>query len=189
MRKTLLVLAALLITINIDAETHKNELIIQYGQFTVPQGIYLFGSVMGMAFSLGHLTMDNTIMTGTLSVEYNRNVNNWFGYGGLTSFEYMTSDTYITDSDGNRTKNGVINLGVFTLMPTAHLFWFRHPRFGMYSKLGAGVGLALNSDTSVLPSFQLSPVCMEFGGEKYKGVFELGFGTQGIAVLGIKRFF
>ena len=128
-------------------------------------------------------------MTGSFNFEYNRNVNNWFGYGGLTSFEYITSDTYSVDSDGNKTPNGTFNMGVVTLMPTTHFFWFRHPHFGMYSKLGAGVGLVFNDETSVIPALQLSPVCMEFGGDKYKGIFELGVGTQGIATLGIKRMF
>ena len=171
------------------AQSAKNEISVEYGQGTIPQGAYLFGGVMGIAFTLGNFTFDNTIMTGTLGVEYNRNVNNWFGYGGLATIEYMTSDTYTTDSEGNQVKNGTFNLGAATLMPTTHFFWFRNPHFGMYSKIGAGVGLAFGSDLSVFPAFQVSPVCMEFGGDKYKGTFEIGVGTQGIAVLGIKRMF
>ncbi len=187
---TKLLTAILILTaVNINCYSQKNEISVEYSQFTVPQGAYLFGGVMGIAFTAGHFSFENTVMTGALAVEYNRTVNNWFGYGGLTSIEYMTSDTYSTDSDGNKTKNGVFNLGAFTLMPTTHFTWFRHPHFGMYSKIGAGVGLAFSSETSVFPAFQLSPVCMEFGGDKYKGIFELGFGMQGIATLGVKRMF
>ena len=184
-----IILTLILISVNINCYSQKNEFSFEYSQFTIPQGAYLFGGVLGVAFSLGHFSFENTIMTGSFNFEYNRNVNNWFGYGGLTSFEYITSDTYSVDSDGNKTPNDTFNMGVVTLMPTTHFFWFRHPHFGMYSKLGAGVGLVFNDETSVIPALQLSPVCMEFGSDKYKGIFELGVGTQGIATLGIKRMF
>jgi len=188
--KTIIIsIALVLITTNINANSNKNELNFEYGQFTIPQGAYIFGGILGAAFSLGHFSFENTVVTGSFNFGYNRNVNDWFGYGGLTSFEYITSDTYSVDNEGNKKPNGKFNMGVITLMPTTHFFWFRHPHFGMYSKLGAGIGLVFNDETSVIPAFQLSPVCMEFGGNKYKGIFELGVGTQGIAILGIKRIF
>lgn len=122
--KTIIIsIALVLITTNINANSNKNELNFEYGQFTIPQGAYLFGGVLGVAFSLGHFSFENTVVTGSFNFGYNRNVTDWFGYGG------------------------------------------------------------------VIPAFQLSPVCMEFGGDKYKGIFEIGVGTQGIAILGIKQIF
>ncbi len=185
----LAIFAMLLVGFNSYAQSSKNEISVEYGQFTLVEGGYLVGGVMGIMFSLGHFNFENTIMPGSLAVEYNRNVNSWFGYGGLASFEYVTSDTYSTDSEGNKTYGDKFNLGAATLMPTTHFFWFRNPTFGMYSKLGVGLGVAFGSDTSLFPAFQVSPVCMEFGGDKVKGLFELGVGIQGIAVLGIKRCF
>lgn len=183
-------LALLLIPFTGNAQPTKNEISVEYGYFTVPQAAYVFGGVFGVIFTLGNFNFDNTIMTGALGVEYNRNINSWFGYGGVATVEYMTSDTFTTDSEGNKTKNGVFKLGATTLMPSTHFFWFRNPHFGMYSKLGAGIGLTFGSEqVDVFPAFQVSPVCMEFGGDTYKGVFELGVGTQGIATLGIKKLF
>ena len=175
--------------ISVNAQPNKNEFYVEYSQFTALEGIYLVGGVMGVALTLGHFDFDNTVMPGSISMGYTRNVNHWFGYGGLVSAEYITSDTFTTDSDGNRVKNGTFNMGLATLMPTAHFTWFRQPHFGMYSKVAAGVGLSFGSDMSVIPAFQVSPVCMEFGNEDFKGVFEVGAGMQGIATLGIKKLF
>lgn len=191
MKKILTVILAVILTagtFNSQAQS-KNEFYVEYSQFTVLEGAYLTGGVMAAAFSLGHFDFGNTIMPGTFAVGYTRNVNSWFGYGGLVSAEYITSDTFTTDENGNRVKNGKFNLGLATLTPTAHFSWFRNPHFGMYSKLAAGIGLTFGSDIGIIPAFQVSPICMEFGGEEFKGVFELGIGTQGIATLGIKKIF
>ena len=41
----------------------------------------------------------------------------------------------------------------------------------------------------VILAGQLSPVCMDFGGDATRGYLELGFGMQGIVSLGIKKMF
>ena len=189
MKKLLLFIISILVAFNATAQPQKNEIALEYGQFTLIEGAYLLGGVFGAVFSLGHFTFDNSIMTGSVAVEYDRNVNNWFSYGGLVSGELITSDAYTVDSEGNKTYNGKYDMGAATLTPIARFHWFRHPHFGMYSKIGAGLGIALSSEPSVFPSFQVSPVCMEFGGGKWKGVSEIGFGIQGIMTLGVKRCF
>ncbi len=185
----LMTVLLLVMSIGLNAQPSKNEITIEYGQFTVPQFAYVFGGVFGVMFSLGHFSFENTVMSGTIACEYNRNVNDWFSYGGLGSFEYMTSDTYTTDGEGVKTYGDKFNLAAATVMPTAHFHWFRNPHFGMYSKIGAGVGLAFSSETSVFPAVQLSPVCIEFGGETLRGIAELGAGMQGIIVVGLKQMF
>ncbi|MBO4674833.1 MAG: hypothetical protein J5601_01950, partial [Elusimicrobiaceae bacterium] len=129
MKKLITIIFILLISLSTmvaNAQPNKNEIALEYSYFSVPQGVYLFGGIMGVAFSLGHFDFGNTIMTGALGVEYTRNVNDWFSYGGLATAEYMTSDTFTTDENGNRVKNGTFNLGATTLLPTAHFTWFRH---------------------------------------------------------------
>lgn len=171
------------------SQDYKNELSVSYGQATVPQFAYMFGGIFGVVFTAGHFEFDNTVMTGTLGVEYNHWVNNWFGYGGAVFAEYMTSDTYSKDSDGNKTKNGKFNLGFASVMPTARFKWFNNPHFGMYSKLGVGLGLAFSDEWQPTLSAQVSPVCMEFGGNSWRGLVELGIGMQGIATVGVKKSF
>ena len=192
MKKIFTVLTALFVLmapVLTYAQPPKNEISVEYGQFTIPQGAYLIGGVFGVMFSLGHFSFENTVMTGALAIEYNRNVNDWFGYGGIASVDYITSDTYTINSDGEKVMGDKFNLGAATLMPSTHFFWFRNPHFGMYSKLGAGLGVSFGSDVGFFPAFQLSPVCMEFGGDNVKGLFEIGFGVQGIAAIGIKKCF
>ena len=167
----------------------KNEITVSYSQATLPQTAYLLGGVFGTIFTLGHFQFDNTLFLGALGVEYAHNVNDWFSYGGVATIDYMTSDAYTVDSDGNRTDNGKFNLGWASLMPIVKFTWLNHPKFDMYSKLGAGVGLAFNDGEGVSFSAQVSPVCMQFGGGKIRGVLEFGYGMQGIATVGIKRMF
>ena len=171
------------------AQSWKNETYFEYSQATVPQGAYLIGGVFGVMFSLGHFSFENTVMTGTFAVGYNRNVNNWFGYGGQAFMEYITSDSFTTNSDGEKVRNGKYDMCLFSLMPTVKFTWFENPKFGMYSKLGAGVGLSIGSETQVFPSFQVSPVCMDFGGGNFKGIVEIGAGMQGCLTVGVKHVF
>lgn len=176
-------LAALLLLAPANAQ--KNSLSFEYSQFTVPQGIYLFGGIMGVVFTLGNFEFTNTVMTGAVSVEYAREINDWFKVGGAATVESMFSDT--VDKDGN--INGNYNLVAASLMPTAHFTWLNHPKFDMYSKIGIGVGVAGNSEISVIPAFQLSPVCMEFGGKSVRGILEVGVGMQGIISGGVRKIF
>lgn len=165
----------------------KNEISVEYSQFTIPQAVYLFGGIMGTAFTLGHFMFDNSKFTGAFAIEYNHIVNDWFSFGEFVSYEYMTSDTYNIDSEGNKVKTGDFTMSVGTILPAAHFHWFRNPGFGMYSKIGIGLGMMFSDDNSLFPAFQVSPVCIEFGNGSVKGLTELGFGTQGIVTIGVKK--
>ena len=186
---TILACLAILISLPTYGESKKNEVTLSYSQATLPQTAYLLGGVLGVAFTAGHFTFDDTVFLGALGVEYGRNVNDWFTYGGLITFDYMTSKTYTVDSEGVKTPNGHFNLGYMSLMPVTKFKWFSHPRFGMYSKIGAGIGFAFSDDGNISFSAQLSPVCMQYGNESIRGVLELGYGMQGILTIGIKKLF
>jgi hypothetical protein len=189
MKKLICASLAFLLVFSAYGQDKKNEFSVTYSQFTVPQFAYIFGGILGVAFTAGHFDFENPIMPGCLGVEYNHWVNNWFGYGGSVFGEYMTASTYTKDSEGNKTKNGTYDLGFASIMPTVRFRWFNNPHFGMYSKLGAGLGLAISGDFQPSFSAQISPVCMDFGGDSVRGFLELGVGMQGIASLGIKKMF
>ena len=171
----------------------KNEFSITYGQITVPQFAYVFGGVLGAAFTLGHFTFDNTHMIGAAGFEYVHYVNNWLGFGGLVLCDYMTADAYSVDGDGNKTPNGKFDLGFASAMPVVKFAWFNRPHVGLYSKLAAGAGLTFANDDSfennLTWSGQITPIGFEFGGESFRGFLEAGVGMQGVVSGGIRWLF
>ncbi len=81
-----------------------------------------------------------------------------------------------------------------TLLPTAKFYWFNREHFGMYTRLGIGGTYRMEStngvsDNSFMVNGQLSPVCVEFGGEHFRGFLEEGLGANGSAFGGLKYTF
>ena len=86
-----------------------------------------------------------------------------------------------------------------TLMPAVKFDYLRKKHFGMYSKLAIGATLrtekvdydsnidAKDHDESDFHiNWQLSLLGLEAGGQALRGFIELGFGEQGIYVIGVK---
>lgn len=191
MKKVLCFVLSVLVTV-FSYGQKKNEIILSYSQVTLPQTAFFVAGIFGVAFTAGHFTFENTKPYGALAFEYDRNVNNWFTYGGVAVIDYITSDAYNVDRDGNKTYNGVFNFGYFSVMPLAKFRWFTNPKFGMYSKAAFGPGLVFGGeegDLQISYAGQLSPVCMQFGGGNLSGILELGYGMQGIVTLGIRKTF
>ena len=191
MKKITALLLALCLVCSVYGRDKKNELGLSYSQFTVPQFAYVFGGVLGVAFSLGTFTFENMVLPGALSLEYTHYVNNTFGFGGTLTGDYMTADKY-TGKDENKKYDGKFRLSFLSVMPHVKIGWFDNPHFGMYTKLAAGGAFQLdNSDSNGGFTFaaQVSPVCMDFGGDSLRGYLELGLGMQGIVSLGIKKRF
>lgn len=189
MKKIAVFLLSLLMVSSLYGRDRQNEFGVSYSQFTVPQFVYVFGGVLGIAFSMGSFTLENMVLPGALSLEYTHYVNDTFGFGGTVTGEFMSADKY-TGKDESKKYDGKFQMGFVSVMPHAKAYWFNNPHFGMYSKLGAGAGLALGgSEPGVIFAGQLSPVCMDFGGDATRGYLELGFGMQGIVSLGIKKMF
>ena len=190
MKKIAVFLLSLLMVSSLYGRDRQNEFGVSYSQFTVPQFVYVFGGVLGIAFSMGSFTLENMVLPGALSLEYTHYVNDTFGFGGTVTGEFMTADKY-TGKDENRQYSGKFNMAFCSVMPHAKAYWFNNPHFGMYSKLAAGIGGTIQNegDPSVTFAFQVSPVSMDFGGDALRGYLELGFGMQGIVTLGIKKIF
>ena len=172
----------------------KNELTLTYGQITVPQFAYLFGGVLGAAFSLGHFTFDNTRLVGAAGLEYVHYVNNWLGFGGLVLCDYMSADAYSVASDGTKTPNGKYKFGFASAMPVMKFAWLNRAHVGLYSKLAAGVGYVFDNGSedpksNFTFSGQLTPIGFEFGGESFRGFLEAGLGMQGLVCGGVRWLF
>ena len=195
MKRIVAVFTALSIVFSVYAKDDKsrNEFTVTYGVFTLPQVAYVMGGVLGVAFTAGHFTFENSHFIGGAGLEYVHYVNNWLGFGGLFLCDYMTSDAYSVAGDGTKTSNGKYNFGYLSAMPVAKFAWFRKPHVGLYSKLGVGAGFSFDSGDSegsnVSWSGQVTPIGFDFGGESFRGFIEAGVGMQGVVSGGIRWLF
>ena len=164
---------------------HQNEIALSYGQLSFPQTVYVLGEVFGAVFSLGHFAPQDTRFIGQFGLEYTHWVGRWVGLGAIATTEYMTSTV-------NNGESSDYSMFVVSAVPTVKLSWFNYEHVGMYSKLGVGVsdyiGLDSEHPNQFIFAFQLSPVCVDFGGSSFRGFVELGYGVQG-PCLGVKYIF
>ena len=185
--------AALVLPLNAKDDESRNEVSITYGQATLPQFAYVMGGVLGVAFTAGHFTFENTHFVGSVGMEFIHYSNNWFGYGLAGMFDYMTSDAYSVDSEGNKTPNGKFKLGYVSAMPMLKFAWLRKPHVGLYSKLGIGAGVEVSNgdvtEKNISWSGQVTPIGFDFGGESFRGFVEAGVGMQGLVNCGVRWLF
>lgn len=197
MKKILLMaVAALMATVNVSAQEGydtKHEIGISYGFGSNSDIINGFGGGLGKA--LGGARSENRVRFGALSAEYFYHVSEVIGVGGILSYARYKEDVYWRSDD---TKSGVDKLNYFTIMPSVKFNWLRKDHFGMYSKLAAGASLSniksesenknseSGTENKVHFNWQASLIGIEAGGSRLRGFAELGFGEQGIGLLGIR---
>ena len=195
MKRIVAVFMALSVVFSVYAkdDESRSEVSVTYGQATLPQFAYVMGGVLGVAFTAGHFTFENSRFLGGVGLECVRYANNWLGFGLAGTFDYMTSDAFSVDGDGNKTPNGKYNLGFVSVMPVVKFAWLRRPHVGLYTKLGVGAGLALdNGDTveeNITWAGQVTPIGFDFGNESFRGFVEAGVGMQGLVAAGIRWLF
>ena len=193
----------------------KDEVAISIGGGTTTQIFSVFSelfSVIGEALVTGIMTGGNYVGTTSydneknippISVEYFHHISPVVSIGAIGAFNGSFSDMYCNwqRSDGSapvKQKVGKSSKYFITVLPAAKFDWLRRKNIGLYSKLAAGVtimhesqqddaegGLDYN-DTDVMFNFQLSLIGFEAGSENWRGFAELGFGEQGIALIGVK---
>ena len=129
MKKIAVFLLSLLMVSSLYGRDRQNEFGVSYSQFTVPQFVYVFGGVLGIAFSMGSFTLENMVLPGALSLEYTHYVNDTFGFGGTVTGEFMTADKY-TGKDESKKYDGKFQMGFVSVMPHAKAYWFNNPHFG-----------------------------------------------------------
>jgi hypothetical protein len=195
--KKLLVMAvtALMVTLNVNAQSEDlhNELSLSYG----------FGSIAQIGDGIGEglvhalftdTEMDDGFILGPISAEYFYHFNNpkW-AVGGIASYSKWDSDIVKRSNDekvGERKRN------FFSVMPSVKRYWVLNNKFGLYSKLAAGVGFLHseskeNGESSWTDNngsyfmFQLSFAGLEFG-HTFRGFAEFGVGDQGFVQAGIR---
>lgn len=152
-----------------------------------------------------------------LNLHYECTLGKHFGIGLCLGYDYfkMRQETEYVTTVGeevsprgyrypvwdSRHEYGKLYRHVLSFMPEATVYWFKKRHVAMYSKLAAGV--RFNIEKRVVCSkdteetrladrhfyCQVSPVCVEVGGQYWRGFVEAGFGAQGVIQYGVKHTF
>ncbi|MDO5321385.1 MAG: hypothetical protein Q4F39_03265 [Bacteroidia bacterium] len=198
---------------NAQGENWKaNDLSLGYGYVTFPQlflsSTSLISSVLpGIADGVDYkINGINLKSTGSINLEYNRRFTKVFSLGLAVAYESGSAHVDGTGSAFGTTQSGTadISMKALSTMLNLRFFWFNKPHVSMYSKVAGGASFILDMDTkssasevkqkfddalasvSVMPAIQVSPVCIDFGGEAVRGYVELGIGTQGCVLGGVR---
>lgn len=160
-------------------------------------------AIMTGGHAVGYTSYEDDKEIPAISAEYFYHINKTVGLGAIAAFNSLTNDMYCNIQVGDRTskeKIGDAKRTNFSIMPAAKFDWLRKKNFGMYSKVAVGVTFMsekqtvkndnnekeVDSQTRVVPNFQLSLLGLEAGSEKLRGFVELGMGEQGIAQAGVR---
>lgn len=199
MKKAILILSALLIAApkaQAFEPLPQHEVSLQYGYVTAPEIALMFAGIFGTLFTLGTYSIDEITCTGEITGQYYHNLGERWMVGCAGGYEY--ANLSFKDKEGNPTQSSV-NGHFMSLLPSAKVYWNNYRHFAMYTKMQVGATMTVMPDTeqenlSVSDlgcyfSFNLVPAGMEFGGESLRGFAEIGFGTQGIVSIGLKKTF
>lgn len=188
--KKIFMAIAVLCTVVLEAnaqeyETPSDEISVSWGLGSGPMIADAFAS--GLTGSIEY-----AMQTGNISAQYMHNLTKTFGIGVTASFEGLTSKK-------NETIKEDLSNNYICVMPTARAYWFRKSKFGMYSRLAAGVTFnsfdyldskdgktVKESKTETGFAWQVSPVGIEIGSNKVSGFLEGGFGYQGLVIAGVR---
>ncbi len=117
-------------------------------------------------------------------------------YQQATGVQSILSDMAggMPDPTGEAPAPYVFKGNYITLIPTAKFYWFNREHFAMYTRLAIGGTYRMESingesDNSFMVNGQLSPVCVEFGGEHFRVFLEEGIGANGSGFGGLKYSF
>ena len=184
-----------------DYYTYPNEIALNYGVGSAQSFVNVLSSVfVAIPSSIAGMKLDGIWSTGAIGVSYQRSLGKVVSVGG--TFNYIrTACSFQDKNDPSITAKNAMDW--FTLMATARFYWFKKRVVAMYSKIGVGAAVTGSSyvkhkGTEVekgdytfqwvkIPAFQLSGVCVEFGG-RFRGFVELGIGMEGILNAGIKYY-
>ena len=162
-----------------------NEFSLDAGFLTLPGFATGFGVVLGIALTGGAAEIESLDTHFALGCEYYHWLRPKFAVGASATAQTITIH-HKPGSDSAEASNSTY----LSLMPAIKWRYIDNPRFGLYSKLAAGVMASPQEDSiNWAPAFQLGLIGMEMGGESLRGFLELGAGMQGLINAGIKYSF
>lgn len=185
-------IAALMAVMSINAQNGydtRHEIGISYGFECNSDIISSFGGALGNAMAGAQSRNESHI--GTIMAEYFYHLSPSVGVGAMAGFGQHTEDSYLGDS-----KLGENTDTYFTFMPAVKFNWLRKRNFGMYSKLAAGITFSKfkydsengndDSENNTEFNWQASLLGIEAGSTTLRAFGELGFGEQGMLVVGLR---
>lgn len=197
MKKLSLVLAAFMAVTTLQAQDEKprHEIGVSYGT-----GVSLIGD--GVVSALGAGLFDglagrkwtNNKEFGTLGLEYFYHLPNTprAAVGGIVTYARYGEDVEKDDE-----KVGVRRRTFMSVLPSFKYYYVDSKHFGLYSKLAAGAMFVhaksedlknnkTETDNDIIFMWQASLLGLEGGSQNVRCFIELGFGEQGIALIGLK---
>lgn len=173
--KKIILLAIVLLSTGMMVAQQRHELSFGYGY---PTAVKINNSI-GDAFigAFAGFDADNTF-TGSFNLEYMNNFHSRMAAGVILGYEH--SNMKEIDYKEN----------FITIMPAFKMNWVKKDIFRFYSKVAAGITLDVAShpqvsDTDVEFAYQVSPLGFEVG-RAFSGFAEIGYGHQGIALVGVR---
>ena len=147
------------------------------------------------------------------NLHYELAIGKHFGVGLCAGYDYirMKHETEIIQTNTTEqnsygsyntwdsfTEYGRLHRHILYFMPEVYVYWFKRSHVAMYSKIGAGMRFNIEKKTYVHERYQYTrleekhfyfhaaPVGVEFGGQKWRGFAEIGYGAQGITQYGVR---
>jgi len=196
-----LVAIALFAALSVNAQNEvekKNEISISYGMGIRAGVEYTAGSILTAVVTAGNVEVDNIDNSGAFSLEYVHRFNHVIGIGGIISGQQETGDLC-----EENVKMGDMTTNYCELMPEIKFNWLNTKYVTLYSKLAGGLRYSHEEDKYDYTdgdnkqvkytdktddedfSFQISAIGLELG-STISGFTELGYGDQGILIVGLK---
>ena len=187
MKKILLmVVAAMMVTMNVNAQDEKNEIGVFYGVESASNILSVFTSAFSAAAG------DQSSWWGPIGAEYYYHLTPGVAVGGVLAYASCKAEDV-------KTKQKDLSETFITVMPSVKFNWLRKKGFGMYSALSAGVmfasvsveGAAKTADPNAKDEtvtrfmFQATALGLEFGGN-LRGFVEAGLGEKGTLCGGLR---
>lgn len=156
--------------------------------FSYGVGPYWAMSHRGQKSTFDGYSLRNFKNTGAYSLDYSYSFRN-FQLGAALVYSYSNADEYYEHTQDLLFKSNA-KFNNFTLLAFGKLCWFDADLYRFYSKAGLGCDFIAGKNTDGLRmetelAFQLTPIGAEVG-NIVKAFAEVGYGSQGILLAGLR---
>jgi len=189
MKKALIILLIILAAGRVNGQYVYNDITASYGVITTDQVIDVFKDIIIATFSFGAYTKDNYQYSGALFLTYKYAPSFRFNVGATLGMDRVNGDLISNDI-----KTGEFRTSHTTLAVEMDYRYVKNEIFQMYSGLGIGYTLSIDSGTTNEgledsyayghTNMQLTLLGMRLG-KKFAVFGEAGFGYKGLINFGL----
>jgi hypothetical protein len=173
-----------------------NEFRLTYGAVSNEQVAILLlttiaGTTIGGIYNENVKDIDGTFI-GPIMLQYQKSFkDSRFTIGGLFGYSKASTDVVYESKPLNTFK---FDITYFILMAQGEYKFVDNKSFQLYSGLGLGADIVSPSGedtkgnsapTTFMPAFQVTPLGLKFGSEKFGGNLEIGYGSKGLVNGGV----